>query len=74
MGERLTEVAPAFRIRPTDLAPVPAAQYLRMSTEHQEHSLPNQTDIIGKYAVSHGLAIVRTDSDPATSECASSQA
>ena len=29
---------------------VPAAQYLRMSTDHQEYSLDNQADAIARYA------------------------
>jgi DNA invertase Pin-like site-specific DNA recombinase len=29
---------------------LPAAQYLRMSTEHQQYSLDNQADAIRKYA------------------------
>ena len=33
----------------TDL-PIPAAQYLRMSTEHQQYSLVNQAAAIERYA------------------------
>ena len=29
---------------------VPAAQYLRMSTDHQQYSLDNQADAISHYA------------------------
>ena len=29
---------------------VPAAQYVRMSTEHQQYSTSNQEDAIGEYA------------------------
>jgi len=39
---------------------VPAAQYLRMSTEHQQYSLENQSAAIQKYADSHGLEVVLT--------------
>ena len=46
---------------------VPAAQYLRMSTEHQEYSLENQSASIHKYAETHGFTVVRTYSDPAKS-------
>jgi DNA invertase Pin-like site-specific DNA recombinase len=46
---------------------VPAAQYLRMSTEHQQYSLDNQSAAIQKYADSHGFTVVRTYSDPAKS-------
>lgn len=42
---------------------VPAAQYLRVSTEHQQYSFANQSAAILKYADSHGFEIVRTYSD-----------
>ena len=47
--------------------PIPAAQYLRMSTEHQQYSLENQSLAIKRYAESQGFAIVRTYSDAAKS-------
>lgn len=47
--------------------PIPAAQYLRMSTDRQEYSLANQSQAIAEYAESHGLCVVKTYSDPATS-------
>lgn len=46
---------------------VPAAQYLRMSTEHQQYSLENQSAGIQKYAESHGFQIIQTYSDAAKS-------
>ena len=46
---------------------VPAAQYLRMSTEHQQYSLENQSTAIEKYAEAHNCEIVRTYSDAAKS-------
>ena len=46
---------------------IPAAQYLRMSTEHQQYSLENQSAAIQKYAESHGFEIVQTYSDAAKS-------
>jgi DNA invertase Pin-like site-specific DNA recombinase len=46
---------------------VPAAQYLRMSTERQEYSLENQSQAIAKYADTQGFSVVQTYSDPATS-------
>jgi DNA invertase Pin-like site-specific DNA recombinase len=46
---------------------VPAAQYLRMSTEHQQYSLENQASAISHYAAVHGFVIVRTYSDSARS-------
>src|ERR1700691_5722157 len=44
---------------------VPAAQYLWMSTEHQQYSLPNQCAKIEGYAQEKGFEIVRTYCDPA---------
>jgi DNA invertase Pin-like site-specific DNA recombinase len=46
---------------------VPAAQYLRMSTEHQQYSLENQSTAMQKYAGAHGFEIIRTYSDAAKS-------
>jgi DNA invertase Pin-like site-specific DNA recombinase len=46
---------------------VPAAQYLRMSTEHQQYSTENQSTTIRTYAEGHGFTVVRTYSDPAKS-------
>ena len=46
---------------------VPAAQYLRMSTDHQQYSLDNQAEAIAVYASLHGFEIVRTYSDAARS-------
>jgi len=46
---------------------VPAAQYVRMSTEHQQYSLENQSAAIQKYAELHGLVVTRTYSDSAKS-------
>jgi DNA invertase Pin-like site-specific DNA recombinase len=47
--------------------PIPAAQYLRMSTEHQQYSLENQSAAISRYAADHGFLIVRTYEDVAKS-------
>lgn len=47
--------------------PVPAAQYLRMSTEHQRYSIRNQARAIAAYAAQHSLQIVKTYSDPGES-------
>src|ERR1700722_6981731 len=47
--------------------PIPAAQYLRVSTDRQEYSVENQAQAIAEYADSHGLRVVNTYSDPATS-------
>ena len=40
-----------------------AAQYVRMSTEHQQYSTENQADKILEYAVRSGFEIVRTYAD-----------
>lgn len=46
---------------------VPAAQYLRMSTEHQRYSLENQRAAIAEYAEARGFGIVQTYADPGKS-------
>ena len=40
-----------------------AAQYVRMSTEHQRYSTENQADAIRQYADRRGLRVVRTYAD-----------
>lgn len=40
-----------------------AAQYVRMSTEHQQYSTENQSVAIGEYAAKRGITIVRTFED-----------
>ena len=40
-----------------------AAQYVRMSTEHQKYSTENQRDVIREYAETHSMNIVRTYAD-----------
>jgi DNA invertase Pin-like site-specific DNA recombinase len=37
-----------------------AAQYLRMSTEHQQYSIANQSAVIALYAAAHGSGIIRS--------------
>lgn len=44
---------------------IPAAQYLRMSTDHQQYSLANQADAITQYAALNGFRVVKTYSDAA---------
>lgn len=46
--------------KPPDPPRVRAAQYCRMSTEHQQYSTVNQADIIRDYAQRRGFEIVRT--------------
>ena len=43
--------------------PVPAAQYVRMSTEDQQYSIANQEATIQTYAESHGYVVVSTYAD-----------
>jgi DNA invertase Pin-like site-specific DNA recombinase len=49
------EVLPEKRIR--------AAEYVRMSTDHQEYSTENQADAIRQYAAARAIDIVRTYAD-----------
>jgi DNA invertase Pin-like site-specific DNA recombinase len=49
------------------MAPLRAAQYVRMSTEHQQYSIANQCEAIGAYASDHNMLVVRTYSDAAKS-------
>jgi len=44
-------------------APLRAAQYVRMSTEHQQYSTNNQADKILEYAQRRNIEIVRTYAD-----------
>ena len=43
--------------------PVRAAQYVRMSTEHQKYSTENQAEAMQHYAARRGIEIVRTYAD-----------
>lgn len=45
------------------VAPIPAAQYVRMSDEAQRYSPDNQKDAIQQYAVQHGFRVVKTYAD-----------
>ena len=44
-----------------------AAQYLRMSTEHQRYSLAAQAEVISDYAAARGYQVTRTYFDPGES-------
>jgi DNA invertase Pin-like site-specific DNA recombinase len=44
-------------------SPRRAAQYVRMSTEHQQYSTANQQDALQEYAERRGMEIVRTYAD-----------
>ena len=43
--------------------PVRAAEYVRMSTDHQKYSTESQADAIRQYAAARGIEIVRTYAD-----------
>lgn len=43
--------------------PVRAAEYVRMSTDHQKYSTENQSDAIRQYAEARGIEIVQTYAD-----------
>lgn len=43
--------------------PARAAEYVRMSTEHQQYSMENQSQMIREYAQERGMAIIRTYED-----------
>ena len=43
--------------------PIRAAEYVRMSTDHQKYSTENQADAIRHYAATRGIEIVRTYAD-----------
>src|SRR3989475_2146203 len=47
----------------TEPSVVPAAVYVRMSTEHQQYSTSNQMDVISEYAKRRGMQIVKEYSD-----------
>jgi DNA invertase Pin-like site-specific DNA recombinase len=53
-------LAPLSRFEPNL---IPAAEYVRMSTEHQQYSTENQSEIIRQYAERRGMTIVRTYAD-----------
>jgi DNA invertase Pin-like site-specific DNA recombinase len=53
--------------QPTTAGPAPAAQYVRMSTEHQQYSTENQMDTMRRFAEARRMEIIRTYSDAARS-------
>jgi len=46
---------------------IPAAQYVRMSTEDQQYSIANQESVIADYAREGGFEVISTYSDPGRS-------
>ncbi len=57
----MTEHEPKREVAGPDAKP--AAQYIRMSTEHQQYSTENQADAILEYAQRRGFRIVKTYAD-----------
>jgi len=57
--------SPSMRKRPEDCSDglIAAAEYVRMSTDHQRYSTENQSASIHAYALSHGMDIVKTYRD-----------
>ena len=51
------------KVKTDGATPVRAAQYVRMSTEHQKYSTENQAEIIEAYAARRGFEVVRTYAD-----------
>jgi DNA invertase Pin-like site-specific DNA recombinase len=43
--------------------PIPVAEYVRMSTEHQQYSTDNQRKVISQYADRRGMVVTRTYTD-----------
>lgn len=64
-----TEPAPSSLITVATEVPPPgggrmrAAEYVRMSTDHQQYSVANQQDAIRRYAQAHNFQVVRTYAD-----------
>ncbi|HTR56141.1 MAG TPA: recombinase family protein [Kofleriaceae bacterium] len=48
---------------PATSTSIRAAQYVRMSTEHQQYSTENQSAVLAEYAGRHNMTIVRTFTD-----------
>lgn len=53
---------PSVQLAP-GATPSRAAEYVRMSTEHQQYSTENQSDVLRHYAERRGMTIVRTYAD-----------
>src|SRR4030081_2835654 len=61
---RLLTARPCCFGGPMEAKPfVPAAEYVRMSTEDQQYSIANQQAAIRTYAKSHGYVVVSTYAD-----------
>ena len=49
--------------QPSETRLIRAAEYVRMSTDHQRYSTENQSDAIRHYAAARGIEVVRTYAD-----------
>jgi DNA invertase Pin-like site-specific DNA recombinase len=49
---------PAEPARIDAIPPSRAIQYGRISSEHQQHSMESQLDIVCRYAAAHGIEVV----------------
>ena len=49
--------------QPAEGQPIRAAEYVRMSTEHQQYSTENQRDVIRQWAAKRGFVVTRTYED-----------
>lgn len=49
--------------RSAEARPIRAAEYVRMSTEHQQYSTENQRDVIRQWAENRGFVVTRTYED-----------
>jgi DNA invertase Pin-like site-specific DNA recombinase len=62
MGQKVTKGKDAQgAIAPS--GPLRAAEYVRMSTEHQRYSTENQQAVIRRYAAERGISVVRSYAD-----------
>jgi DNA invertase Pin-like site-specific DNA recombinase len=59
----LNEPGESQRDKQEGAKPIVAAEYLRMSTEHQNYSLLNQQSAIREYAMQNGFEVVRSYTD-----------
>jgi DNA invertase Pin-like site-specific DNA recombinase len=45
------------------ISPSRAVQYVRVSSDHQQHSMEDQSDIICRYAAARGMEVVEIYAD-----------
>jgi hypothetical protein len=71
----ITELHPGFEKR-IGMAPAAgrAAQYVRMSTEHQQYSTENQAEVIQQYAARRGLVSFALTQTRERADCGSMDA